>query len=418
MRLSEKEKEAAGDERKRIEVERAQIEHTNNVRNWALADWEPRQRRLLPPVEKLDHRIREAERISDQWKHIFLQYSNQTRGAIASGRALNFFLDLCGSAALNQQSYREQLREELLYLETKKEQLRGVFLSGTAAEQEDAKRELDRLDNLREELELKQDILSRLSGAKALTRDHRQKIQFQRGLLGGKIVSNQRDGALPLNWPSLLVTDAAYEPFRQAVELAKEQAVADLRNGKRVRPETQRLLFNAADTIHSTFERYRKAYFQRKETHTSSTNDQFFEADRFIKSLRVGIVRFVAASDISDVEPDREFEGETIDELLAYMSNQGLRFAPPDRNSEYVYEVIYRQLVSYYSQLYSLQRAVEYDEQNVAELRQREGKLFHEQYRSTMDDLENALKARPPRDLAEQFVDFARGIKYLSDTRQ
>ena len=97
------------------------------------------------------------------------------------------------------------------------------------------------------------------------------------------------------------------------------------------------------------------------------------------------------------------------------MSKQGFRFAPADGNNEYVYDVLYGQLVDYYARLNSLRMAVQSNVDDVQQIAQRDEELFKTQHQSVMEELERALKAEPPRDFALQFVDLAIGIRAIAD---
>jgi hypothetical protein len=93
------------------------------------------------------------------------------------------------------------------------------------------------------------------------------------------------------------------------------------------------------------------------------------------------------------------------------MSRQGLRFHEADTNGEYVYDLLYRQMVDYYLALHSVQRSFEYDEQTIEKLTSRGDKLFEQEHRSTVDDLVAALEAKQPRDFAEQVRDVGAGVR-------
>lgn len=357
-------------------------------------------------MANLNRRVREWEDTHDQWKHIFLSSYERSRGAIARGRALNFFLDSLGSVAVQHELTREQLAAELQREEFDRAQLEKVLGSDRASpeEKQAARRRLDALRELRNRAELLED----LRGGKALTEDHRRKLLFARGTLGGEIVYSARDGALPLNWPPLLVTTRQFQPHLRAMEAAKAQGLAELSAGQGISPETQTALLTAADQLQGEWERFKENAFAAKGQWTVACRS-YMSAMSYLPALRSGVLRFLEARELSDVEPTRTFRGDRIDELLVYMSKQGLRFAPADRNSEYVYDVLYRELVEYYAKLNGLRIAVQADEAQVGEMARRDRELFEQQHRNVMEDLERALKAEPPRDRAAQFADLAFG---------
>jgi hypothetical protein len=275
----------------------------------------------------------------------------------------------------------------------------------SAREKEEARRRLDALRELRKKAEL----LQGLRGGKVLTDDHRRKLLFTRGTLGGEMVYSPRDGALPLNWPPLLATTPQFQSHLKAMDAAKAKGLAELKAGQGIKPETQAALLAAADQLQHQWERFKAEAFQVKGKSTVDCR-LYMSAMSFLPALRSGVLRFIEARELSDVEPTATFRGDRIDELLVYMSRQGLRFAPADRNSEYVHDVLYRQSVDYYSKFNALRIAVQAEEAQVEQMTRRDLELFQQQHRSVMDDLERSLLAEPPRDFAAQFADLAFGV--------
>ena len=74
-----------------------------------------------------------------------------------------------------------------------------------------------------------------------------------------------------------------------------------------------------------------------------------------------------------------------------------------------MHDVLYRELVDYYSKLNALRIAVQGEEALVEEMARRDRELFQQQHGNVMEELERALLAEPPRDFAAQFADLAFG---------
>ncbi|MEO8498849.1 MAG: hypothetical protein ABI614_27625, partial [Planctomycetota bacterium] len=357
-------------------------------------------------IEGLSKRVERLHRVDAQFKHIYLSLPEQSRGAVRSGRALNFFLNICGNAAESQEIYREQIRDEIA----------GLKLEVTKAETEpdkDRQRvELERIQPLLEEAVLKQKLLDQLSAKAILTPEHLRKISYERGTIGGQLVISPRDGALPLNWPTYFVrNDNEYGTYRSLIEAAKATALEELKAGTGITVETQTTLMTATDDLTKKFNRDQERKFRTGQVGSWER----IESRNFITTLRAGVLRFVKARELSDVQPTVPFEGSRIDELLAYMSRQGLRFHESDTNGEYVYDLLYRQMVDYYLALHSVQRSIESDEQAIETLTSKENKLFEQEHRSTVDDLIAALQAKQPRDFAEQIRDFGAGVRGVGE---
>ena len=94
------------------------------------------------------------------------------------------------------------------------------------------------------------------------------------------------------------------------------------------------------------------------------------------------------------------------------MARHGYRFAEAnaDPSSQAAYQVLYTQMIDYYTGLYSLQLAVQSDIRDEQDLTQRADKLFQNGYRNTMDDLTAALQARPPLHWSEILKNVGDGV--------
>jgi hypothetical protein len=74
----------------------------------------------------------------------------------------------------------------------------------------------------------------------------------------------------------------------------------------------------------------------------------------------------VQAESIQDVELHQVFNGDRIEQLLAFMSRNGLKFAEAEVISEPAYRVLYNEMVKFYLDMKSLELAqleAESDEQ-------------------------------------------------------
>lgn len=411
IRLEQEDKKAAGAERQRLESRRARLEHEMNVRRWALGQFEIRDRGRLPDVTQTYSRLQRWRGAHDAAKQVLLDFPNRSRGGVKTGRALNFFQGLCGGLALQHQLHRKQLRSRLKSLELDIERAQAI---ATPESQHDPADELPlhRLERERQDVKARLDLLDRLRGRPLLTAHHRGHLRFERGVTGGKLIISNRDGVLPLTWPSLLHESEAYGASISAMEAARASALDELREGQGISTETQLVLLDTADAIYNAYRRDRLAWMEeiRSGRTTPHRFDQYNVAAHFVQGLREGVSRFIEARDVEDVEPEKPFEGETVDSLMAYVGRNGLRFAPADRNGESAYLIIYQEMVHYYTELYGLRLAIEDAQEETQALDEKIDTLFQRQYANTMEALVQALEARPKRDFAEQFRDVALGV--------
>ena len=113
IKLSQQDKEVARDELQKVTKARAELRHKINVRNWALDSFEARDRGITPPA-RVSKYLSHLETVRSVYREKFLNQQYASRGEVKSGKALNFFLDACGSVALNHQLLRDQIPDLLV----------------------------------------------------------------------------------------------------------------------------------------------------------------------------------------------------------------------------------------------------------------------------------------------------------------
>ncbi len=379
---SRKEKQKIGEEQKRLELEVSTLRHRNDMRDWVLGRFEAADRDRIPKTDAFNRRFAQWETARQQYRDLFLRFPEQSRGAVASGRALNFFLDSCGGVAADIRLTDEKLKDTLAVLRHEHPMAEGP--------------DRERIEALMRDIETRRDVLFRVGGKEFITPYIRDRLIFQRGLTGPKLTisSHPEDGALPLNWPPLLKNNPKYDHYLREMETAKYEALNELRGGMPVSSAVQSRMLSAADEIYLQFEHEIKDFHQAFDKYNKFDFDQFRRTKQFVHNLRAGVSRFVHAREIADVEPSK-FEGKTIEDLLVYMMEQGLTFGQADANSEPAYKLVYEQLVDFYVNLHGLRRATLETDNEVAQLDQRIDKLIDMQRPTTVDDLERLLKADP-----------------------
>jgi hypothetical protein len=337
-------------------------------KRWALAQFEPGARGLIPKSDRVPQYMLRWQRARELAKQQFLEFPERSRGSIKTGNALNFFLDACGPTALDHQVYREQLTQCQL-----------IVGQSRSRNPEDLNKELgDRLDILgsdRSAIPVRLKLLEEIAGPRLFGAHDLRKVYVQKGLAGPKLKMRLNTGPLPLDWPREVRFDPEYAPHCEALGKTKEEALKALAEGQPIPIDLQQRMMEEVDAlcglceskVHEHFSQVRES-LSNGGAPSAETANQFTVARRFMRELRGGVVRFIEAADASDVQVS-EFppEGERVgsDQILAFMCRHGLRFAESDINGEVVYENLFRHLSRYYVDLYGLHLAIQADERNI-----------------------------------------------------
>lgn len=371
-------RERAADERgkvqQQIELQKKYLEHLRHVRGWAMRRFAENANTSaqLAPQGATVARIERWKKLREIAQRQFLQVPEQSYGAIKSGRALNFFLDACGQAALDQDLFRQQAKDEIEALELDLQSLTGKKLDDTeGAEQAHAIQEKIKIH--RERLEL----LGELDGRLQLDPEHHHHIRCTQGLSGPKLIKLLNDDPMPLTWPSVLREKEAFKSCLEAIETARQQALDELALGQPIRSGTMRNLVEQIDGLDSAFREDHEEFLESIRlggAPGASRLQQYMTAKKFVVTLRYSLPQLLEAQRAADVRPGK-FEGRTVTELLGFMTRHGLRFAEADPNGETAYSHVFRMLSNYYSDIYSLHLAAESDQRQLKLLETREREL-------------------------------------------
>ena len=413
MAIQEKEKQQATDELTRSAVARERIEHLRNTQAWALGNtFEAGRRGILYEPEQLSQTLQRWRNAREQSLRAFLEFPEQSRGAIRDGRALNFFLDLCADIAMSHELWRSQLQDEIRRMDARVRQLKD-YPPGAEPQREDARKELAALEQERDDAMSRLSLLGALSGKPLLGREQVAQLRFRKGLAGPALVISG-DDPMPLTWPCVLATDEDFAGPRKDLESAKAAALDELPANKGISPATQASLMSAADNLRNTFEDAKPRLLE-ESTGDGIRVQQYLDAKHFIQETRSSVYRLVAARQLADVMPTESYTGQTVDQLLTYMARQGLRFAPADANGDAAYEMVFRLMTDYYTGLHSLAMAVEQNDRKLANLDAEAGQLMNVRNRDTLAALKEVLEARPKCDPLVKFCDVAEGIAAIKD---
>jgi len=414
LAIQEKEKRQATDELARLAVAKERVEHLRNTQAWALGNtFEAGRRGILYEPKIVSQTLQRWRNAREQSLRAFLEFPQQSRGAINDGRALNFFFDLCSDVAMSHELWRSQLQDELRRMDARIRQLKDYPPSGELP-REDARKELVRLENERDETQSRLSILGTLSGKPLLTPEQVRQLRFRKGLVGPALVVS-RDDPMPLTWPYVLATDADFAAARKALENAKAAALDELQANQGISPATQANLMSATDDLRSAFEDAKPRLLE-ESTGDGIRVQQYLDARHFIQQSRASAYRLMAARQLADVMPTESFTGWTVDQLLTYMARQGLRFAPADPNGDAAYDMVFRLMTDYYTSLHGLAMAVEQNDRKLANLDAEAGQLMDVRNRDTLAALKEVLEAGPKCGPLLKFGDMAECIAAIKDT--
>jgi hypothetical protein len=322
-----------------------------------LATGELRRRNVEFSPKRMRYNIMkqlEARRLQrDAFLFRLLSRDEATKGAIARGTALNFFLEKLGAPAFDHALYREMTKQK----------------QSLADPQKPAKL-------------LNQGSEGDYSLAESITRH----IRYTRGSTGAKLTGRLNEGPLDLAWPAVLRSDG-FASMTRRIEKARDKALDELRSGKPIGSAAGDELLEAVNSLN------RRVASEKK----SSGHDlwRWVLAERFVKILMGGAYRLVEARTLDDVVVDT-FKAGTIEELLAFMHRNNLRFAEADANGEPAYSTIAEMMIRYYADLEALRSAVT-----------EELKLMGGGHEAALTDLSlgDPAKPAPPPELGEKGAD-------------
>jgi len=383
--LEKQRRERAANEREdvkqQIETQRKHLEHLQHIRGWAL-------RRFATNTDAKTSDIPQGNgtRRLERWKNArelarrqFIDFPERSHGAIKTGRALNFFLDACGQAALDQALFRQQANDELKTLQLDLQSLAQSTLNDAERAQKTQQIQ-DKIKINRERL----DLLAELDGHMQLNPEHHGRIRCTQGLTGPKLIKLLDDEPMPLNWPAVLREKPIFKPYVEGIAAGRDQALRELESAKPVSAATMNRLMELIDGLDTTFHEDHEQFLDTIRFGISPGADrvqQYVIAKKFVTGLRHGLPQLFEAQQASDIRPGK-FEGKTVSQLLAFMSRHGLRFTEADPNGETAYAQLFHMMTNYYTDMYGLQLAAENDRKQLTLLEAREGELrkviYHE----------------------------------------
>lgn len=365
-----------------------QYQHEQDVRNWAVTNFDNTRYGRLPESE-VGYRMKRMQKAKLLATNMLLEFPDQSRMAVVNGRALNTFLELCGKAAVNHQQHKEHFA---------------------------------RLQELGHSV-----------GARCVFEQAQiGLLRLKKGPRHTAMAIDVKQGALTLEWPGVIRSQSVYQEAIATLETARESALEDLKQGNRINPATQYDMLMAADEIAEQFEKDYRSFHEgfRQGKFDAVAVKQYTDARRFVAQLRLDIAQFLQSRSLSDVTSNDVLEslfppGQTerpiaVEQLMACMVVKGYRFDEALSSSgEQVHKMLYDEMVAYYMDLQSIQVAMDEKKwENAGEIwdmQQNAEELLRSSQWDPVKDLIAALRAKPPENaadyaliLADNVVDYAR----------
>lgn len=249
-----------------------------------------------------------------------LSRDTATQGSIVRGTALNFFLDKLGAPAFDHALYRELTKQ--------KQSLAEPDRPATLLDQGSA-------------------------GAVVLDEKITRHIRYSRGVFGNKETGRLNEGPLDLAWPAVLRRDA-FKTHRDSIEKARDKALAELRSDKPMSNATSDQLLDAVKSLMKLVNEEKRKWMG---TGRGEELWSWVLAERHAKLLMGGAYRLIEARGSGDVVVET-FKSGTIEDLIAFMYRNNLRFVAADANGETAYRTIAEMMMRYYADIEALRAAV------------------------------------------------------------
>lgn len=372
--------ELENERRRAAREERADLEETLLPRlrleveqqRWALSLFEPRRRGLITAPERPSALLERWQRSRDLARQKYTTLPERSRGEVASGRALNFFLATCGAVALQHQLQREHMESQLAL----------------------ARAQSPPNEELIARIELRQHVLDELLLAdEAVTSEDAGRIQVVFLSLGEKLPVPLNGRPLELQWPVAVRLNDEFDACVARITAVRDDMVGHLEQGEPVPTDLVRNLMQGVDELSRLVDKHCAAHFKgvRKSLQSGGRiNPQdglnLQRARLFAQRVRADAYRLLEARSLDDVRPP-EFHGGSIADLMAHCARHGLEFAPAGNLDLPTYDRLYKLMVDYYFNLRVLEESLATNELDVDRYLERIDDLFTIEYRDTLSAL-------------------------------
>lgn len=316
--------------------------------------------------------------------HLVNLPTDESKGRIWSGTGLNALQECLSVAALQ---HERHLRNAALTPEaerTSAQQERLVLLQSIAADVLIPRQLLARIDCVREG-----DLGKPLPLQLDFTKSGELKV-------------------LPLDWPIFLKQQPELRETLERIEKAK----AECQSAQNGDYEPLEELKYAIDDLTKKLVKIRNHHFTSQPARTtpeenrtiSERSTQILKSLNFVKTLRLGVVKFVEVKESPEVsgyvvdgfQPGIPENQVSLITVLAYMEERGLRFADAKSDPLGSRLTIFKQMRNYYGSMYGLSIAVNEQEKEVGRIDNLIAESHKAEEAAMMFDLRLLELTRPP----------------------
>jgi hypothetical protein len=341
----------------RIDYARRSVLQSFDVYDRGLIPNRPSTAKRKRNGKEIEGSFERSKRLREQMLYRLLEFRGQSGGLIASGDALNFFLELSGPSAFAHTFYRT---------------------TKAASNSHDDPDEA---------------FLSRITDQYLLPPEVLRHIRYQRGLSGPKLSGRLNQDPLDVNWPAILKRSLSKRTAD--IERRREEVLSQLRANRAVSPEAADGLLDAVRDLLTAMHEEEASLMQEIRRHGTNSRAQgdwlrYHAAEDHVRILLAGAFRLIEARGIADVSlpPLDDKKGVTVEKLLTYMHENNLRFSPSDSNGQTAYHSIYELMSRYYIDLRSLKLETAKNEQRVAALRVEEAQVKEVMLGNRLDNIQ------------------------------
>ncbi|HVA51056.1 MAG TPA: hypothetical protein VNH11_32245 [Pirellulales bacterium] len=371
VNLEEQRRKDTAEELERMRKGLAELgSRVHTMRQWTQLNFDLDKQGKIPRPKTVSKYLQGLEHRKETTAYALLQFRDQSRGAVKSGRAQNFFLDECGPAAF-----------EMLYCRS---------LSRDQSRQGDAD-------------DFEREVLSGMTTNYKLDANIIRHIRYRRGLTGSKLTGRLNEKPLDLDHLNSVLRQAAFKNQVDRIASWRDRALAELEKGQPVSPDTAGKLMDAVQTLLDEI----RAEKKKQAKFGFNAMRPYLQAERQMFAVYEGAARLIEANEAADVVVE-EFKSGTICELLAYMQRNNLHFDAADDNGDVAYNTLYTLLSKFYLDLRALQQAVADSEQSYVGMAQRERQIADvklgrsvsgargDLWGKTLDGIQGAIEADNP----------------------
>jgi hypothetical protein len=152
---------------------------------------------------------------------------------------------------------------------------------------------------------------------------------------------------LPADWPFVL-RGPEFEEARKTFDAARDKFLQEAQGPAPLSFASQQRLTMAVDRLCSEFS---NAYPRERRLESGPAYAAYAAGQRFLQSLALQVFRAVNTNDHAVLDGSLRFQGNTVIDLIDYMSRNGLEFAPQQPGDERIYQRLFLALRAIYVRL-------------------------------------------------------------------